>query len=102
MVFDPPRGYPRGYPRGGFMPLKLQYIALLYFSNMHAKFQLPISISVDFMIEGYLGTILDPFGSCILPALWVSVRSFLAKNPSGILSSVTGQLNTLYQITTIP
>ena len=83
------------------MPFRPQHITLLHFINMHAKFQLPISISVDFMIEGYLGTILDPFGSCILPALWVSVGSFLEKKPSGIFSSVTGQLNTLYQISTV-
>ena len=41
------------------MPFKLQYIALLYLSYMHAKFQLPISITLDFMSEGYFGPILD-------------------------------------------
>ena len=98
MVFDPPRDSSWGGP----MPFWLQHITLLHFINMHAKFQLPISITVDFMIEGYFGPILDPFGISILLALRGSVSTFLGKNPSGILSSVTGQLNTLYQISTIP
>ena len=84
------------------MPFRLQHITLLHFINMHAKFQLPISITGDFIIEGYFGPILDPFSTCILSALTGSVGTYWAKNPSGILSSVTGQLNTLYQISTIP
>ena len=84
------------------MPLRLQHITLLHFINMHAKFQLPISVTVDFMFEGYFRPFLDPFGTCILPALQGSVGTFLGKNLSGILSSVTGQLKTLYQISTIP
>ena len=84
------------------MPFRLQHITLLHFNNMHAKFQFPISITGDFIIEGYFGPILDPFGTCILSALRGSVGTFWAKNPSGILSSVTGQLNTLYQISTVP
>ena len=84
------------------MLLKLQHITLLHFINMHANFQLLISITVDFMIKGYFGPILDPFCTCILSALRGSVGTFWAKNPSGIISSVTGQLNTLYQISTVP
>ena len=59
MVFD----LPRDYPRGGSMPFRLQYITLLHFINMHAKFQLPISITVDFMSEGDFEPILDPKGT---------------------------------------
>ena len=84
------------------MPFRLQHITLLHFINMHAKFQLSISITGDFIIEGFFGPILDPFGTCILSALRGSVGTFWAKNPSGILSSVTGQLNMLYKISTVP
>ena len=42
------------------MPFRLQYITLLHFINMHAKFQFPISITVDFMSEGDFEPILDP------------------------------------------
>ena len=84
------------------MPFQLQYITLQHFINMHAKFQLSISITVDFMIKCYFGPILDPFCTYILSALRGSVGTFWAKKPSGILSSVTGQLNTLYQISTVP
>ena len=45
------------------MPFRLQYITLLHFINMHAKFQLPISITVDFMSEGDFEPILDPKGT---------------------------------------
>ena len=83
------------------MPFRLQHITLLHFINMHAKFQLPISITVNFMTKCYFGPILDPFCTCILSALRGSVGTFWAKNPSGILSSVTGQLNTLYQISMV-
>ena len=84
------------------MPFKLQHITFLHFINMHAKFKLPISVTMDFMFEGYFGPILDPFGTCILSALRGSVGTFWAKNPSGILSSVTWQLNMLYPISTVP
>ncbi len=97
MVFDPPLGLPLGGP----MPFRLQHITLLHLINMHAKFQLPIIITGDFIIQGYFGPILDPFGTCILSALRGSVGTFWAKNLSDILS-VTGQLNTLYQISTVP
>ena len=83
------------------MPFRLQHITILHFIKMHAKFKLPISVTMDFMFEGYFGPILDPFGTCILPALQGSVGTFSGKNLSGILSSVTGQLNTLYQISTV-
>ena len=98
MVFDPPRDSSWGGP----MPFWLQHITLLHFINMHAKFQLPISVTVNFMFEGYFGPFLDPFDTCILPALRGSMGTFLGKSLSGILSSVTGQLITLYQISTIP
>ena len=84
------------------MPFRLQHITFLHFINMHAKFQLPITVTVNFMFEGYFGPILDPFGISILLALRGSVSTFLGKNPSGIISSVTGQLKTLYQFSTIP
>ena len=45
------------------MPFRLQHIMLLPFINMHAKFQLPISMTVDFMSEGDFEPILDPKGT---------------------------------------
>ena len=83
---------PRDSSWGGPMPFWLQHITLLHFINMHAKFQLPISVTVDFMFEGYFGPFLDPFGTCTLPALRGSVGTFSGKHLSGILSQLLGSI----------
>ena len=56
VVFDPFRDYPRGPP----MRFQPQNVTLLHFINIHANFQLPISITVDFISDGCHRPILDP------------------------------------------
>ena len=45
------------------MRFQPQSVTLLHFINIHANFQLSISITVDFMSEGDFEPILDPKGT---------------------------------------